>query len=438
MVVDFAPGQDHIFLRRDGLEYYVPELFHLSQCFNQSCPIMIHDIHNLQKLTDIYGARGLTSQKNGIIMINNHPLRNMTLFGKIVGEKFKEFDDSLKNFVILTIDDCTGTNLMLDVLLNIGVFSRAGLRIDETYGMLVEIRGHLKHFRNKLEFVGEYAECKGDSSNLEIQISYWKAQLNFKKLLLDTCWVYKPAGEIELKDPIPPFMNDERQMIIDIEGLKGKSKPLQQPQVATLPDDIIVISDDEENNSSSADNYSSYEESNNWESAVVVTEFQITFEIIRYFLANSFKDTKLINLYNDAKINALTGELTKSRLQLHATDPVDFTTLKYDSFHLIRHKLQTELKLFVTTKSQLVKPKNLQSLCLHIDGCLMTIRESKGVKVFNVENYIRIFKSQNPTTIGSINAKLVNSIIELLLVKFGDRDQWRYQARLVEWLFIWK
>lgn len=433
MVVDFAPGQDHIFLRRNGIEYYVPELFHLSKCLCQSCPIMISDIHHLQKLTDIYGARGLTAQNNGIIMIQNHPIRNMTLLGKIVGEKFKEFDDSLKNFVIVTVDDCTGTNLMLDVLMRFNIFAAAGLRIDDTYGKLVEVRGYLKQFRNKLEFVGEYAECKGNSSNLEIQITHWQKQLDFKETVLDRIWEYKPQGEMPFKDLIPPFMTDGRQSLINL-----PDEMLEE--VAASNPDIIVISDEEdydiddihENDSDSI----SYEKSNSLETTVVVTEFQIIVEIIKYFISNKFEKTKLINLYQDGHINSLTGDLTKSRLQLHVTGPLDFLTLKYDSFHLIRHKLQTELKLIVTTKSQLVKPTNLKTLCLHIQGCLSAIRESKGVKVFNVENYIRIYRSNNPTTIGSINAKLVNSIIEQLLIEHGDRSQWKYQARFIEWLYV--
>lgn len=135
-LIDFGPGERHIFKWVGKKCYYVPELFHMSPTTqsNQPIKLFINDIQQSKSLIQIYGGIGYDKQRQNYIMVNNYPIRHVSIFGKLIScnektredKKKKKKDDYNNNksntFYICRIDDSSGRHLMMDCVINESVF----------------------------------------------------------------------------------------------------------------------------------------------------------------------------------------------------------------------------------------------------------------------------------------------------------------------------
>ncbi|WEJ97726.1 hypothetical protein PSN45_005285 [Yamadazyma tenuis] len=400
--------------------------------------------------------------------MNNHPLKSIKVTGKIVGEQYKEFAESKKAFVKVTIDDFSGTDSIITTLVSQSTYINGGLTVCNSYGKEVTVTGTVRVYRNVREIQCESIICVGVNQNLLPQLNHWKSCLTLREELLANAWVFNLFGAGEDTEEVAPFLLDSRKDLFGTEDslpivldstddesadsilaldVKEHDSVLDEPS-AILHEDVVYISDSEPEEEYSNSSYfqnptEAHLQAKELEitqvklvSTPVITEFQITVEIIKLLISKKGETMKLLEIYQNGRIASLLYDLAISKAPLRSSkNQQDFLAIKHETFHFIRHNLQTSLGLITTTKSQTVKSHNLWKICNHIIGCLDAIRNSGGVKVFDVENYLRIFKSSYPDVIGTgMTSKHLNAIIDLLLE--GEESFWRYDSRRMEWKYI--
>lgn len=463
-MIDFAPGEDHIFLRMNGMEFYVPELFHLNPNHSTTVPLLISDIHKMQALTDVYGARGFSFERVGFWILNNHPIKGVKIMGRIVG--YKEFDRDGRRFIILSIDDTSGKNLILDVKVQPDSIKRAGLVLDHAFGKIVRASGILSAYKKLMQLNAYSFECVGDRSDTHVEIKYWGDCLRYKRQFLSRPWVYTPSKScVSSSIREPPYKRDARRDIIgsqllnnnlcqhyhfgddfsvfenagppnghvieDVQVLTSTPVLLQVPGIFSRMinhEQLSSISDQQRENEHQIDP--------DLKSTPATNVSKVCLEIIYFILENNCQPMKLIDIYTNAQIAESLNDLTIQKVTLVSEGQAeDFLLKKHQIFHSIRHNLQVHFGLFSTTKQQVVKPKNLKKLADHIKGCLLSIKVSKIRMTFDVNNYLRLYKHAFKGYIGEdVNYKLINWIIEWF-VEF-ERNDWRYNTSRREWSYV--
>ncbi|GMM38565.1 hypothetical protein DASC09_059040 [Saccharomycopsis crataegensis] len=229
----FAPGNNGIVLTKHGRNFYSPQLFHKSLYFDKIVPVRIRDLVNSADLMKLYGPSALSLINQKIIIINNHPIRYVSITGRILGqykkifeEKYYDDEDSVKEpLYFLYLCDSSGT--AISCVIPQYKFVGAGLHTDENAndGTLIKVVGMVNHFVN-INSLGSTRSkeittmeieilAKKDSRSMLVELEEWKKTIQFRDSHLSKPW------EVSMNDK-----QSDDEHYIDIDSLSIKNNVL--------------------------------------------------------------------------------------------------------------------------------------------------------------------------------------------------------------------
>ncbi|CAH2351707.1 hypothetical protein CLIB1423_04S04148 [[Candida] railenensis] len=404
-IIDFGPGQNHIFKRVNNVSFYVPELFHCSPTFNRRIKLFINDVNQSSSIVDIYGALGYQIQKHNYLMINNYPIRQIAVHGRIVscvskdisrrnnptlwkktygGSTTSEHDsaaDSEKTIFIMRINDFSGRKSIIDCIVSESTYIASGMSYTSPrfQSLVVEVKGEIGVFYGTKEVCVEYLDIIGRS--LDDEIEKWDEYLSERKSLLEP-WVYE----------VPEIHSET----IDILGSDDE-------------DDVIV-------SNISLINVKSLDE--------IVCEF------IHWILQNDRVKFQLIELYRDPLLNKL--------IENHCVHDPSRPT-KAEVFHIIRHHIQVECGLILVTKAKNVYCSEVFGAAKYITGQLERVKNGE-IQTLSVKKIISDIRELfNKGTANSDVEKSLKPIYINEIVRWNTRKEskhWEYdEADFGTWLF---
>lgn len=195
--IDFGPGERHVFKRTLGKTYYVPELFHLSPFYDGVTRLLINDIHQSRKLLDIYGAIALQEHMGHCIMINNHPIRRVAVFGRVLSI----LDNSVGTAYTIRLDDSSGNKLYIDCIVSLQLALQSTLPLLNAYpsALIVQVWGVAVEKFGQWRIEADYVqvECRSSRLAFATETELWREYLNYRHRLAEA-WVYEPASEDDI------------------------------------------------------------------------------------------------------------------------------------------------------------------------------------------------------------------------------------------------
>jgi hypothetical protein len=490
--VDFAPGENHITLRYPNKNYYVPAVFHNAPTMNRVVPLFISDINTSQSVREIYGP--IDGHLRYLILVNNYPVSKLSVFGKIVCEKYFNFDVSLqepnpRNFFWLSIDDFSGKKLLLDIKVSEEVFREGGLSIDGSYGKLVNIVCYVERATNKIRVFGEKIHTLGDQHDLHVELEYWQKALSYRNTVLKVPWVYTPPptteqdvvsrlsstdsrrkqqrNKLKIADSIEIHQLTEDSLLLnrsvnvklsrkrlrDVnsteKGKKGRSRVMKVAEDKLSTDNELEILDMSNLNEKLQNiHVDSDVEILDIRPVQIIPEFQIYLETIKWIIRRRFRNFRLIELYKDPAISQLLETLANLKIActhlspsplLDSIPPQDsFSALKGTIFHRIRHILQIQYKLITVSKGQNVALHHLKLLYKHLKTCLIIIRDDMAnkqqVKLLNVKSYLELISKEIIDI--NIDYRLINGMVDYIITnEFKNRTDWLYDRKNLQWSY---
>lgn len=212
---DIAPGEPHIALRRKGISYYVPSLFHLAPTNQKIVPLLIRDVLRSKNPLEIYGPRGLKINQEGCILIKNHPVKTLRVFGRLMlftTHNFPGFHGSGDyEYYLLYLDDFLGEKLLICVKV-----LRDIICLNKLEGhILVEVTGTVATNRDGAkEIQASEVKVLGSNSDISVELAWWASALATRKFLARP-WVYiPPKPSIEHRTPKIVFENRDSRAIL--------------------------------------------------------------------------------------------------------------------------------------------------------------------------------------------------------------------------------
>ncbi|KAG7665287.1 uncharacterized protein J8A68_001343 [[Candida] subhashii] len=386
--IDWGPGENHIALRWQNKTFYVPELFHRSPTY-------------------IY----------------------------------RDFEgDSGRNFILITIDDCSNErNSSIGVKIIENDYLAAGLKFDQNYGRIIRVEGRIMNYRQR-EIHADRVEVIGRKRDFHVEVQSWREKIEYRKKLEEP-WIFEPNNVVTNQNVHFTFEPAELKRR---EARRELILSSQEEQPVSVIEDSINLA----RNSGAIEHSDDTGDETDDEPIVVqvndktvkiITEFQLTFAIIKWIISKEFKPFKLAQLFHDRNISELLTDLTSLQLaSIHLpvkTHPLSFEESRTVVFQRIRHNLQKNYKLISTSKSQNVRSSNLHYLYEHIKKCLNRLKSAKD-QVFDVQYYLSVIKQKG--LVGEeLGYKLVNGIIDYIITDdFRDRTNWKYDPRLIQWSCI--
>lgn len=490
--IDLGPGETHIAIRNQNKSFYVPEVFHMAPTEGKIIPLFIADINRSKSLIELYGSRGFEKYMNNFILINNYPIRKIKVTGKIIGETFKDYGEgkerNSKNHVLITLDDFSGAgNLTIVVRVKESMYLSSGFVFNNSYGKIIEVVGVVNELTSRREILTDYVGIVGNNEDLDKEIQNWKETLEIRNSLLRKPWIYEPPKSdrfpviysepkllrkdynrkkykehleiIEVEDDSTPSLfredsillmqstNSANNNVIDLTDSPEDATPLKRSAInESRGIDISCQMVPESDVQILEVNDVKYSDSQDGNPIHNVEEFQLILEFILWILNKGEPTFKLIELYSNVKIKRLLDDLTQLRLHSRYINPINTRTedmkhIKYEIFHTVRHLLHINYKLIDVSPDQDVYLDNLLQLKEHLKYCLNVIRlhriNEDKTTVLNVDGYMNIFRNHSNTHIGDINYKLINGIIDWILVNdFNNRNKWKYDSKAMEWSYI--
>lgn len=205
-MIDLAPGQNHVFERRHGVEYYVPEVFHNSPLAHCPVPVFARDLLDMSIPSKIYRSKWLTIATRGSgghswALLNNWPVNRVAVEGRVVGHhEVSNFGPNgsyaVPRWHQVFLDDSSGGGKMVLCLVPRHMALRLG---HNPYGFWVRVEGTLNWGRTTGEFSVDAAQMaiKGRRGDLDPSLRWWKQALAARKLR-ETPWLYRPNTEAGL------------------------------------------------------------------------------------------------------------------------------------------------------------------------------------------------------------------------------------------------
>lgn len=425
------------FRRSYGKSYYIPEVFHDSPTYNCVVPVFIRDINKSSSLIELYGSRGIDPFLDHFIMVNNYPIQRVSIGAKIQGEIHRDdHADATRNHIMLNVDDFSdGELLSIWVKCWVNLYTSSGLGRVEAYGKIVEIEGIVIEVKGIKSLVADNLVILGDNESIDVEIQCWKKRIEVRNALKRP-WVYSSKDNL-----LQSCLNKIGTMHEDTLTPAGVSSGGQPGLVFSCGDTIVEASVTEldiqiidDLNSLTTDQIGNIDES------------QLLFDFLEWILEHGNASFKLAELMKSNKIRFQLYDIAKQKL---SKQNLAYYNGLYDSlklavneiFHYIRHILQEEYKLIEVTKSQTVYPKTFFCLASHIKDSLRFLKfqaiSKSRVIIFNVENYLQIFRQYSSNLVGNVNYKILNYIVDWILANdLNDRNLWRYDSKRKEWSYL--
>lgn len=478
-LIDFAPGENHIALRNGEKTYYVPELFHLSTTYTSCVELLIQDIVEAVPVDKIYGPWGYYNRN--VLIINNHPIKKIKVFGRIIGEIYREIESG-NDFVIVTIDDSSGLSMKVKMLE--AKYTGIGLSWGNNYGKIIECTGILQatHYQGSRVLLPDFVEVVGTKYDFGVELKCWEARLESREILAQP-WVFTPptnaAGGIVLSsfDPVVKLRNDAIRNMKWSESIprapaedsyqinKKKEKETKKEQeIYELIDEEEVYEVEEEVFHEQADNdiilissqeISTLDATEEIEDSLplhksrmnlsfddvqiievkdsplyYVTEFELSLQFVRFIMDKQFTKLKLADIYNDFYIHELLENLTRVQIacaEISQADLVNIDNMKKLIFHRIRHNLHM-CNLIQVTKNQTIHAQALQKIQ----------HDLKSKILHHTSLHVPSLKQlYDDGTTSHIEIKLLNGIVDYVLTEIlNQRTKWKYDMKSKIWLKI--
>ncbi|KAF8000739.1 hypothetical protein HF325_004528 [Metschnikowia pulcherrima] len=252
---DIAPGEPHIALRRKGVTYYVPSLFHMAPTHQKIVPLLIRDVLRSKNPLEIYGAQGLRINQEGYILVKNHPIKTLKICGRVMLFTSHNFPSAYGHkdyeFYLLYVDDSLGHKLTICVKVDPSHITAKDLEKD---GLLVEITGVLAPFHDGLKQI-QASEIRivGKKADIEVECEWWAHALKTRKSL-QTPWIYIPPRTTNVDAPTPVFQyNDlkirqqKRQVLRSLADDNSHSFAYPRNEPAQVMDSFAIYATEEPN-----------------------------------------------------------------------------------------------------------------------------------------------------------------------------------------------
>ncbi|QPG76007.1 hypothetical protein FOA43_003393 [Brettanomyces nanus] len=265
---DFAPGNNRIKFRQDGVNYYVPNIFHTANTLRYKesggyMPIFIKDILKIKDTREIYHTDGYEAAAKGITLYGNHPLKNICIMGRIVSEKFRESEfmdktgdmkQKITYFMEMT-DSSTDETIQVKVdrmqyLLN-------HLRLDHNYDILLKVRGNAAFYYNfsnpgpsnlrSIELHADTVQVVGDKCDIRVELEWWDIVMTVRKGYLLKPWIFdeedlvrvaREEAEVETQNETQEEQSQEEHSAV--KKTKGSSADACKSTRTTLSEAITA------------------------------------------------------------------------------------------------------------------------------------------------------------------------------------------------------
>lgn len=204
-LTDFAPGENHINFRKDGVTYYNPNLFHNASTICDSkrgeyLPMLVRDILKVKDPRKLYQNEGYQAATEGICMFKNWPLQNISIQGRIRDERCieplsKDTRTPKRSAYILSLND-SSTDRSIPVKVDVIYYRLSQLSLKRDKGILLRASGHIHFLRGRsqpiIELLADRIEVIGKKQELFKETSWWKDALEKRSRLLNIPWIFKP------------------------------------------------------------------------------------------------------------------------------------------------------------------------------------------------------------------------------------------------------
>lgn len=183
--------------------FYAPRYFALAPTHGRAVALFILDIGRSRNMLEVYGVSGMQLHLQGYILVGNYPVRIVQVAGRLLSQRFFPETRYTAAFFVLTLDDCSGETLTMDVRVETRV---AGFGEGElVYGDFVRvsgIMGSMKDFVNHLDAVS--VQILGSAAEFEPEVAWWLRVLQMRETLRQPwrCEVDAEVVEVDAEDVI--------------------------------------------------------------------------------------------------------------------------------------------------------------------------------------------------------------------------------------------
>ncbi|WPK25285.1 hypothetical protein PUMCH_002596 [Australozyma saopauloensis] len=201
---DTAPGESHIALRKGGVCYYSPSLFHMAPTHERIVPLTIRDLLKSKCLLEFYGVTGLKKHAEGYIMVGNYPVQLVKIRGTVLLYHMMEYS-SRPPFYLISLEDYLGRKLMLTVKANCSLFK---LALQE--GNALEVVGKLTFYSNATTFLVDHVTSHRSFQTLEAELDWLQTVFAARKFL-EKPWKYEAPQLISTIGAPKVLLADQRK-----------------------------------------------------------------------------------------------------------------------------------------------------------------------------------------------------------------------------------
>lgn len=181
--IDWRLPGSHVVAKKYDVEYYRAELFSQAVTFGKYIPVFINDMKSQFNFKRHY--IDLWGQLDDLIMINNWPINKFAIVGKVTGES--HFDKRDYSGARIQIDDSSGKDLNVEVLISLEQYEAIFPEPGVNYGKLVEVRGVFKNWKPVVEDIVVVSPTPND---LTSEILHWNIRVQFRKTVLAKAWKF--------------------------------------------------------------------------------------------------------------------------------------------------------------------------------------------------------------------------------------------------------
>lgn len=181
---DMAPGENHISFRKDGVDYYSPNVFHMAPAMKVTLwiPMLVKDLLKVKNAEQVYHQR----VGNQVGMYGNVPLQRVSVMGRIQTERFIERPTSngTKTMYFVEINDSSSCQMAV-AKVECGLYTESGLKFQQNSSRLVQVKGTVSFFIDRTEIYADSIEIVGNRGDLSLEIDWWDKALNARGDLLN-------------------------------------------------------------------------------------------------------------------------------------------------------------------------------------------------------------------------------------------------------------
>jgi hypothetical protein len=440
-IIDFAPGVTNVVRRTRDKEYYAVETFHTSPFYNSITPILASDLTSRVDLLAVYGLSGIRASNDGVIMLNNHPLRRIKLVGMIAEYTIREFgakgNKRGTDWYFLQLDDSSGVEVTVRVLES--MLMSSGLSLDKISKVLVSVHGVCRLFNGNLELQSEDFEIldTGETDQLlREQLNFWKEVLVVRKKLQRN-WVQvlqidddddpTTYTKITISKPTRKLKMVNSTQLFDSssESAQIESSIYIQKQRLRKQDSPPAVDD----SSSSWTSLYDYK----LPLSKLPFSHHLAIIILKWIMKNSQPVIKLNEPFQNVEINKILEHeaielFPVQTISLPAFHIKSLNEIKGEIFHESRHELQ---------KMKLIKCSNKGKICTCVNSLrfyelIIDLCESK--ESFKLDRLIDQFESLH-----KVKLEISQEFLEIMVVWIMKRSKvqdWMFYPSSKQWRVI--